>query len=48
MFPGWVKELYGSTNSDVFYGLQRAGLIYEKLAKRVKLEQLVMGPFTDE
>ena len=43
-----VSKCVGPTHSDVFYDLHGAGLTYEQLANWVKLEQLVMGPFTDE
>jgi hypothetical protein len=43
-----VSKCVGPTHSDVFYDLHGAGLTYEQLANWVKLEQLVIGPFTDE
>jgi hypothetical protein len=36
------------THSDVFYDLHGVKLTYEQLANWMKLEQLVIGPFTDE
>jgi hypothetical protein len=38
----------GPTHSDVFYDLHGAKLTYEQVANWMKLEQLVIGPFTDE
>ena len=38
----------GPTHSDVFYDLHGVKLTYEQLANWMKLEQLVIGPFTDE
>jgi hypothetical protein len=43
-----VSKCVGPTHSDVFYDLHGIGLTYEQLANWVKLEQLVIGPFTDE
>jgi hypothetical protein len=38
----------GPTHSDVMYDLHAVKLSYEQLANWMKLEQLVIGPFTDE
>jgi hypothetical protein len=42
------SKCVGPTHSDVFYDLHGVKLTYEQLANWVKLEQLVIGPFTDE
>ena len=38
----------GPTRSEITYDLKAVGLNYQQLANWMKLEQLVMGPFTDE
>lgn len=38
----------GPTHSDVWYDLRAVKLTYQQLANWMKLEQLVIGPFTDE
>ena len=38
----------GPTHSDVMYDLRAVRLTYQQLANWMKLEQLVIGPFTDE
>ncbi|MBT9291163.1 hypothetical protein KL771_16985 [Hyphomicrobiaceae bacterium 22] len=38
----------GPTRSEVTYDLKGVGVNYQQLANWVKLEQLVIGPFTDE
>ena len=38
----------GPTHSEVVYDLHGVGVTYEQLANWMKLEQLVIGPFTDE
>jgi len=43
-----VTKCVGPTHSEVTYDLHGVGLTYEQLANWVKLEQLVIGPFTDE
>jgi hypothetical protein len=43
-----VNKCVGPTHSDVTYDLHGAGLTYEQLANWMKVEQLVIGPFTDE
>ena len=43
-----VSKCVGPTHSDVTYDLHGVGLTYEQLANWMKLEQLVIGPFTDE
>jgi len=42
------SKCVGPTHSDVFYDLHGVKLSYEQLANWMKLEQLVIGPFTDE
>ena len=43
-----VTKCVGPTHSEVFYDLHGIGLTYEQLANWMKVEQLVIGPFTDE
>jgi hypothetical protein len=38
----------GPTKSEVFYDLKPVGLTYQQLANWMKLEPLIIGPFTDE
>jgi hypothetical protein len=38
----------GPTRSEITYDLKASGLTYQQLTNWVKLEQLVIGPFTDE
>jgi hypothetical protein len=38
----------GPTHSEITYDLKGVGLTYQQLANWMKLEQLVIGPFTDE
>jgi hypothetical protein len=38
----------GPTHSDVMYDLHAVKLTYQQLANWMKIEQLVIGPFTDE
>lgn len=38
----------GPTHSEVMYDLHGVGMTYEQLANWMKVEQLVIGPFTDE
>jgi hypothetical protein len=38
----------GPTHSEVTYDLHGVGITYEQLANWMKVEQLVIGPFTDE
>jgi hypothetical protein len=42
------QKCVGPTHSDVIYDLKATGLTYLQLANWIKLEQLVIGPFTDE
>ena len=42
------NKCVGPTHSEVFYDLHGVGLTYEQLANWMKVEQLVIGPFTDE
>jgi hypothetical protein len=43
-----ATKCVGPTHSDVFYDLHAVGLTYQQLANWMKVEQLVIGPFTDE
>jgi hypothetical protein len=43
-----VTKCVGPTHSEVTYDLHAVGLTYQQLANWVKVEQLVIGPFTDE
>jgi hypothetical protein len=38
----------GPTKSEVYYDLKPVGLTYQQLANWMKLEPLIIGPFTDE
>jgi hypothetical protein len=42
------SKCVGPTRSEVSYDLKAVGLNYQQLANWMKLEQLVIGPFTDE
>jgi hypothetical protein len=43
-----VTKCVGPTHSEVSYDLHAVGLTYQQLASWMKVEQLVIGPFTDE
>ncbi len=43
-----VSKCVGPTHSEVTYDLHGVGLTYQQLANWMKVEQLVIGPFTDE
>ena len=43
-----VNKCVGPTHSEVTYDLHGVGLSYQQLANWMKVEQLVIGPFTDE
>jgi hypothetical protein len=38
----------GPTRSEISYNLKPVGLTYQQLSNWMKLEQLVIGPFSDE
>lgn len=42
------NKCVGPTRSEITYDLKGVGLNYQQLSNWVKLEQLVIGPFTDE
>jgi hypothetical protein len=43
-----AMKCVGPTHSEVFYDLHGVGLTYQQLANWMKVEMLVIGPFTDE
>jgi hypothetical protein len=43
-----ATKCVGPTHSEVTYDLHAVGLTYQQLASWMKVEQLVIGPFTDE
>jgi hypothetical protein len=43
-----ATKCVGPTHSEVTYDLHGAGVTYEQLANWMKVEMLVIGPFTDE
>ena len=43
-----VMKCVGPTHSEVTYDLHGVGITYEQLANWMKVEMLVIGPFTDE
>jgi hypothetical protein len=43
-----ATKCVGPTHSEVTYDLHGVGLTYQQLANWMKVEQLVIGPFTDE
>lgn len=43
-----VTKCVGPTHSEIAYDLHAVGLTYQQLANWMKVEQLVIGPFTDE